>query len=109
MLKPHLFIYLITFFMFACVRGCPFTGNSARSLSVHQKKCEAHWRDVAHSAEIRKSVAERSKRRKMAVQQRRNNLDEIFVDLDLPDVSGEVFHIKLNATVSFAPYDSFFI
>jgi hypothetical protein len=74
MAKRHWPLYLISiiFIMFTCARGCSFTGKSARSLSAHQKKCEAHHREVAHSAEIRKSLAERSKQRKAIVQQRRN-------------------------------------
>ena len=68
----NLLVYLIIFAMFACVKGCPFMGKSARALSAHQKKCDAHRRDVAHSAEIRKTLAERGKQRRAIVQQQRN-------------------------------------
>jgi hypothetical protein len=76
MAKRFLLVYLsisIIFAMFACVKGCPFMGKSGRALSAHQKKCEAHRRDVAHSTEIRKTLAERGKQRRAIVQQQRNH------------------------------------
>ena len=107
MLKPHFFIYLIIFVMFTCVRGCPFTGNSARSLSAHQKRCEAHRKDVAHSAEIRKSVAERSKRRRTTVLQRRSHPNEIAEVLFL--IYFRLAYAKLLAGQHFVPYIARFI
>ncbi len=77
MAKHPLLVYLISIpIMFTCVRGCPFTGKSARALSAHQNKCEAHQRDIVHSARIRKSLAERSKQKKIMIQQQRNHPNE---------------------------------
>lgn len=76
MAKHYLLVYLsisIIFAMFACVKGCPFMGKSACALSAHQKKCEAHRRDIAHSTEIRKTLAERGKQRRAIVQQQQNH------------------------------------
>lgn len=68
MAKRYLLVYLIIsiiFTMFACVKGCPFMGKSVCALSAHQRKCDAHQRDVAHS--------ERGKQRRAIVQQQRNH------------------------------------
>ena len=88
--------------MFVCVRDCPFTGKSARALSAHQKKCQAHQRDVVHSAMIRKSVAERSKQRKIIAQQRRNHPIETVLK-SLSFVSGSNLH-KIIRTLQTTQY-----
>ena len=75
MAKRHLLVYFILILiMFTCVRGCSFTGKSARALSAHQNKCVAHQKDVVHAARIRKSLAERSKQKKIIIQQQRNEV-----------------------------------
>jgi hypothetical protein len=51
--------------MFRCVKACSYIGNSVRSLSNHQVRCEAYQEEEAHSAAIRKSIAARNKQKQL--------------------------------------------
>jgi len=74
MAKCHLQLYftyfLIFLTMFRCVKACSYIGNSVRSLSNHQVRCDAYQKEEAHSAAIRKSVAARSKQKQVQQKQR---------------------------------------
>jgi hypothetical protein len=77
MAKRHLhayFIYFLIFLiMFRCVKACSYIGNSVRSLSNHQVRCEAYQKEEAHSAAIRKSVAARNKQKRVQQKQSGSN------------------------------------
>ena len=69
MARRHLHVYLVYFLifltMFRCVKACSYIGNSVRSLSNHQVRCEAYQEEEAHSAAIRKSIAARNKQKQL--------------------------------------------
>ena len=69
MARRHLHVYFVYFLifliMFRCVKACSYIGNSVRSLSNHQVRCEAYQEEEAHSAAIRKSIAARNKQKQL--------------------------------------------
>ena len=73
MARRHLHVYFIYFIifltMFRCVKACSYIGNSVRSLSNHQVRCDAYQKEEAHSATIRKSVAARNKQKQVKQKQ----------------------------------------
>jgi len=75
MARRHLHVYFVYFLifltMFRCVKACSYIGNSVRSLSNHQVRCEAYQKEEVHSAAIRKSIAARNKQKQ--VQQKRSS------------------------------------
>ena len=71
-LQVYFTYFLIFLTMFRCVRACTYIGNSVRSLSNHQVRCDAYQKEEAHSAAIRKSVAARNKQKR--VQQKQSGL-----------------------------------
>ena len=85
MAKHHLHVYFIYFIifltMFRCVKACSFIGNSVRSLSNHQVRCEAYQKEEAHSVAICKSIAAQNKQKQVQWKQRESNKVQYYLKL----------------------------
>jgi hypothetical protein len=67
--------------MFRCVKACSFIGNSVRSLSNHQVRCEAYQKEEAHSVAIRKSIAAQNKQKQVQQKRRGSNKVQYYLKL----------------------------